>query len=283
VEGMKIELASESAARTQTTRLVNGTFDFQLVPPGIYHVRVIDRSGQVILRRRQSVTGMGDHIVLYIPYLISEPSLAKIVSLSELNHKIARQAQNAFRAGLKAEDAGELQKSIEDFQKAVTIDPRYVQAEVNLAVQYRQGGRLEEAIAHAQRAFDISLGDPDAAHTLTMMLIGARRYAQLERVTRMMLANRQAVSEMHGLLAVSLIGQGRNFDEAFAHVGLAAENFPMVRLLIADTLVETGFPKFAAIEIKHYLQSSTNECERAQLERWVASVDQSPPTVAVMH
>jgi len=122
-EGMKIELASESAAHPQTTRVVNGAFDFQSVPPGIYHVRVIDRSCQPILRRTQSVKGIGDHIILYLPYSIAEPSLAEIVSLSELNHKIARQAQNAFRAGLKAEDAGELQKSIEDFKRALTIDP----------------------------------------------------------------------------------------------------------------------------------------------------------------
>jgi tetratricopeptide (TPR) repeat protein len=175
-----------------------------------------------------------------------------------------------------------LQKSIETFKKALTIDPRLIEAEINLAVQYSKNGQLEEAIAHAQRAFDIRGGDPDTAHVLAMLLLTGRRYVQIERIARMMLANQRAVPEMQGLLAVSLIGQRRNFDEAFAHLELAVENFPIARWLIANTLIEAGFPKLAATQINNYLKVSTNECERASMENWIANLDRSPSTMAAI-
>ena len=136
-----------------------------------------------------------------------------------------------------------------------------------------------EGIAHAQRAFEIRSGDPDAARTLAMILLDAKQYVQIERIARLMLTKQQAASEMHGLSAISLIGQGRNLDEAFAHLELAAENFPIVRWLIANALIETGLPELAAVQINNYLKSSANQCERESMERWVANLGQSESTM----
>ena len=243
---------------------------------------MIDPSGQVVLWKTEPLKGSDNYVIMFLPYAISEPSLKNIVSKAELNHKVPRQAQNAFRTALEAEETGDLPKSIEAFKKALAIDPRFVEAEINLALQYNRSGQLEQAIAHAQSAFDTRNGDPDAAHTLAMLLLDARQYAGMERVARSMLAKQQAVSEMHGLLAVSLIGQRRNFDEAFAHLELAAQNFPIARWLVANALIEAGLPKLAAIQINSYLRSSTNECERESLESWIAALSQSQPTMAAV-
>jgi len=166
--------------------------------------------------------------------------------------------------------------------KPLTIDPRLSDAEINLAKQYSRNRQPMEAIAHAQRAFEIRSGDPDAARTLAMILLDAKQYVQIERIARLMLTKQQAASEMHGLLAISLIGQGRNLDEAFAHLELAAENFPIARWLIASTLIEASLPKLAVVQINDYLKSSTNKCERKSLENWVASIDQSQSTIAAI-
>ena len=278
-EDLKIELVREGEARPQSTRVIQGTFDFQSIRPGVYHFRAIDRSGKVVVWKTQLLKGIDDHVVIYIPYAISEPSLKNIVSRVELNHKIPRQAQNAFRTALKAEELGKLPESIEAFKKALTIDPRFVEAEINLAMQYSRSRQPEQAIIHAQRAFEIR-GDPDAARTLSMILLDTKQYAQLERVARLMLIKQQAVSEMHGMLAISLIGQRGNLDEAFAHLELAAENFPIARWLIANALIEAGLPELAAVQINNYLKSSASQCERESMERWVASLGQSESTLA---
>ena len=281
-EGMKIELVREGEARPQSTRVIQGSFDFQSIHPGIYHFRVIDRSGKVVVWKSQSLKGIDDHVVIYLPYALSEPSLKNVVSREELNHKIPRQAQNAFRTALKAEELGNLPESIEAFKKALTIDPQFVEAEINLAMQYSRSRQPEQAIAHAQRAFAMRSGDPDAARTLAMLLLDAKQYAQIERVARLMLIKQQAVSEMHGLLAISLVGQRRNLDEAFTHLELAAQNFPIARWLVANALVEAGLPELAAVQINSYLQSSANECERKSMENWIARIDQSRSTIAAI-
>ncbi len=281
-EGMRIELIGETETRRQSTRVVETAFAFQPALPGIYHLRVIDRSGKVIVWKTELLKGIDDYLILYVPYAAAEPSLKNIVSRAELNHKIPRQAWSLFRAALKAEEAGELKKSIEAFKKALTIDPWFVEAEIDLAVQFSQNGQPEEAVVHAQRAFDLRSGDPDAAHTLAMLFLRAKQYVQMERLARLMLANQRAVPEMHGLLALSLVGQLRNFDEAFAHLELAVENFPIARLLVADALIEADLPELAIAQVTNYLKSSTNACERGALESWVASVSQSRATIAAI-
>ena len=281
-EGMRIELVGGGDAGRQTTRVIRGAFDFQSALPGIYHVRVIDHSGKVVLWKTHSLKGIDDFLIVYLPYSISEPSLKHIVSLTELKHKIPQQAQNAFRAAVKAEEAGDLQKSIEAFKKALTIDPQFAEAEINLAVQFDQSGQSDEAIVHAQKALELRSGDPDAARTLMMLLFRAKRYEQIETVARTMLANQRAVPEMHEFLAISLIGQRRNIDEAFAHLEVAVESLPIARLLFANTLVEAGLPKLAVTQIDTYLKSSTNECERESLEHWVAIINHSRSTMAAL-
>src|SRR5580704_11103432 len=54
-DGMEIELAGNKQAPRQRTHIVNGTFEFQPVPEGTYQFRLFDRSGQVIVRRTQSL------------------------------------------------------------------------------------------------------------------------------------------------------------------------------------------------------------------------------------
>jgi tetratricopeptide (TPR) repeat protein len=274
-DGFEIEIAGNAQASRQRTRVVDGVFDFQPVPAGTYQFRLFDRSGQVILRYKQSLNGSDDDVILRLPYARPEPPSENVVSLAELRHKVPRQAADAFHAGLKAVDSDDVQKSIEHFQKAVSIDSQYVEAENNLAVLYNRIGRREEALQHAQRAFEINPVWAETGHTLAVLLIAGKRYVQTEELARAMLANQRAVPEMHAYLAISLIGQRRSFDEAFGHIRLAAEEFPMARLLAANTLIEIGLPAVAAVQVNGYLQSAARGCERAVLERWMAQLDRS--------
>jgi len=275
VDGFEIELAGNGQAPRQRARVVDGVFDFQPVPPGTYQFRLFDRSGRVILRYNQSLNGSNDDVILRLPYARPEPPSEHVVSLAELRHKVPRQAADAFHAGLKAVDSDDVPKSIEYFQKAVKFDSQYVEAENNLAVLFNRLGNTEEALQHAQRAFEINPAWAETGHTLAVLLIAAKRYGQTEELARAMLANQRAVPEMHAFLAISLIGQKRSFDEAFGHIRLAAEEFPIVRLLAANTLIEIGLPSVAAVQVNGYLQSGARGCERAALERWLAQMDRS--------
>ena len=76
---------------------------------------------------------------------------------------------------------------------------------------------------------------------------------------------------MEAALAVSLIGQRRSFDEAFAHLQRAVIEFPLARLLAAYAFSEIGWREEAVNQVSTYLISSANPCERAALETWIAA------------
>jgi tetratricopeptide (TPR) repeat protein len=279
-DGLEIELAGSSQTPRQRTHVADGVFDFQPVPPGKYQFKLFDRSGHVILRYTQLLRGSNDEVILRLPYdAPTDPSSTNVVSLAELNHQVPRKAHDAFRAGLKAVYTGDAQKSLEYFQKAVALDSQYVEAENNLAVLDNGLGRREEALQHAQRAYEISPGWAETGHTLAVLLLSSKRYVQAEELARAMLANQQAVPEMHAVLAVSLIGQRRNLEEAFRHLRLASADYPEARLRAANALIEIGLPSAAAIQVNGYLRSGAHECERATLERWITKLDQSESKV----
>jgi tetratricopeptide (TPR) repeat protein len=279
-DGLEVELSGNQMSR-QRMQIVGGAFDFHKVPPGTYLFRLFNRSGRLILERAQWLSGSNDGIILRIPYLPPEPSTAPIISLAELSHKIPRPALDAFRAAMKAVEAGDLQTSVDYFQKAAAIDSQYVEAETDLAVLYSGMGRRAEALQHAQRAFEINPRWEETGYTLATLLIATRQYAKAETLARTMLANGQAVPEMHAILAVSLIGQRRSFEEAFGHLRLAAKDFPLARLLAANVLEEIGLNALAAIQANDYMQFAAHECERPMLEQWMASMDQSKTAATV--
>ena len=274
-DDLEIELTGKSSALRQRTHIVNGVFGFQSVPAGVYEFRVFDRGGQLIFTRTKSLAGSHDYVPLRPNLSAWEPLSTNTVSFAELGHKIPRQALNAFRAGEKAAEAGDLQKSIECFEKAVAIDSRFVEGEISLAVVYNDMGRREDALQHAQRAFEISPRIPETGYNFVVLLISAKRYVEAEAVARELLANQLVVPEMHAFVAVSLIGQQRSLDEAFEHVRRASDEFPTARLLAANSMVKIGRVAEAVREVNAYLTSSVHECERADLERWLARLNRS--------
>jgi len=96
-----------------------------------------------------------------------------------------------------------------------------------------------------------------------------------EAVARSMIRNQYYVAEMKAALAVSLIGQGRNFAEAFGLIQQAATEFPLSRLWAADALVEARQPSEAANQLKAYLNSSANQCERGRLQARIEQLNRT--------
>ena len=277
--GLKIELAGAKPIRRQVTNVVNGAFEFQAVPPGVYRFRVFDVSGKEILRGAEQLSGQGDEVIVRVPLREQEPSVANMISLRQLGRKIEANALKAFRAAEKAAASGEILKSIELFQNAARLDGHFAEAEGNLAVQQMLLGHEDEALLHAQAAYDLDSEVPAVGHTLAALLIHAKQYCEAETVLRRMLKSQHAPAELTGWLAVSLIGQSR-IEEGFAYLKQAANEFPMVRLLAANTLVETGAVMLAVNQVREYMRSYASECERRRLERWIEGITHSGPSVA---
>jgi Flp pilus assembly protein TadD len=156
--------------------------------------------------------------------------------------------------------------------EALSIDPAFAEAHSDLAARYAKMGRIDEALQHAQMAFKLNSALPEAGCNFALLLVSLKKYSEAETIARRLLSGPSYLPELHGVLAISLIGQQRSLDEAFEHLRQATNEIPFIALLAARALVEIGKPMLAVDQVKAYLQSSAHECERQELEAWVSSV-----------
>jgi tetratricopeptide (TPR) repeat protein len=272
-DGLEIELVGQDkAAKQKVHASMIGNFDFRSVPAGEYQFRVVDRSGAVIHQQTELLSGKKDFVLLFIHDPKSEVSARNIVSFAALQHKTPDRARDALRASQKAAAAGDLQNCIQHLQEALQIDPDFAEAHSDLAARYAKMGRIDEALQHAHIAFNLNPSLPEAGCNFALMLLSLKRYPDAEVAAREMLRSPNYLPELHGVIAISLIEQQRNLDEAFQHLRQATTEIPFIMLLAARSLVEIGKPDLALSQVKAYLQSYAHECERSELEAWVAAV-----------
>lgn len=272
-EGLDIEMVGREKSSKQKVQVsTSGNFEFEAVPAGEYRFRVKDRSGAVILDQTQSLTGKNDFVFLVIRDPKIEVAAHDTISFAALQHKTPSRAWGVYRQAQKAGAAGDVQKAVQLLQDALVIDPDFPEAHSDLAVRYAKMGRVEEGLQHAQIAFNLNPGLTEAGCNLAMFLVSLKQYKDAEIAARRMLNGGLYLPELHGVLAISLIGQRKNFDDALDHLRLATAPFPYLRVLAADTFVEIGRPDLAVDQVKAYLQTSAHDCERKKLQAWVDSV-----------
>lgn len=78
----------------------------------------------------------------------------------------ASTAEEHFRQGNDLSRAGEFDKAAEQYEKALEIDPQYVDAMTNLGVAYYNLGQLDKAIEQYSKAIELAPGDADIRSNL---------------------------------------------------------------------------------------------------------------------
>ena len=277
-EGVDIELYERvanprSSGKQKVHVLENGNFEFRPVPIGDYHFRVLDRSGNVILDQVKSVAGNSGFILLIVRDPKSQLASRNTVSLSALQHKTPKRAWDAFRAAQKARASGDTQTAVEHLLEALVIDSEFAEAHSDLAAIYAAMGRVDEALEHARTAFSLNPQLSEAGCNFALLLISVKRYQEAEMEARRLLSGSSYQPLLHGVLAISLIEQRKNIDEGLENLRKAVAEYPFFRLLGARALVEIKRPDLALIQVKKYLQTSAHDCERPDLEAWVAAAE----------
>ena len=270
-EPMFVELLGKNGVTNQKVPVINGNYRFKSVTPDWYQFRISDRSARVIYKETRAVRGTDDHIIIFAPQALPAHSGAYTVSFAELKRKTPRKALEEYNAAVKDADRGDLRTSIERLLKALDIDPYFPEARINLAIQYNRMGLHQEALQQSRRAFELNPENLEVRYRHAMLLLAAKNYQECEAVARRMIRNQWYAAQMKAALAISLIGQRRDFAEAFYYLQQAATEFPMARLLAVNTLMEIGWNEAAVNQMKTYLNFSANPCERARLGAWIAA------------
>lgn len=208
-------IASAIAAR-------DGSFRFPNIAAGAYELQVLD--GGVLLKRefvdvRQGFPGVVIRVEAAPRTSQGKPGGA--VSAARLRHKIPRKALKLFRAG-----------SLDGLEKAVAIDPDYMEAHNNLGCRYLQSGDYPRALQHLERAAEL---DPSSALTFTNIAVA---YVQEQRLQDAEIAVRKALQlgdtsgKAHYVMGIVLLRRGRPREEAVRYLSAAADEFPPARAIL---------------------------------------------------
>ena len=93
-------------------------------------------------------------------------------------------ATNQVQMGIELERQGRLEESIAAHEKALELDPKLVQAHVNLIALYGRLGQFKKSEEHYEAAVQLDTGSAESYYDYGVLLLGQEKYAQAETAFR---------------------------------------------------------------------------------------------------
>jgi tetratricopeptide (TPR) repeat protein len=166
-----------------------------------------------------------------------------------------------IRRGADLERAGDIAGAIAEQHAALRVDPRAVQAHINLIALYGRQGQYEQAAAHYRAALDLDRNQADLHYNYAVLLLKQHKRVDAEAAFRETLEINPNYTEAHGNLGLLYEQQGRLTD-AFQEFLAVAEDRPTDRVAhfhIGRILVDQANYEEA---IRHFLKTLTPEDEK---------------------
>jgi tetratricopeptide (TPR) repeat protein len=253
----------------------DGSFEVSDLDPGEYEVKVTNHSGDLLHHEFVTVGANVAPLWVRLPQPAVTPPMSGTISVGQLQHRTPSKARREFRAALKSCDSGDVEKCKKHLEKAIEIDPDYMEAHNNLGVRYMVLDQYNQALVEFQRTVEL---DPTSTRghinmSLTLSLLG--RYSEAEvaarRATQLEPRSIPARYALGQILAV----QDKNTPEALKNLQMAVEQYPNARLPLARVLVRRGAIKEAVGVLREYLQSGTSE-KRQEVQTWLTALTSVP-------
>ena len=118
--------------------------------------------------------------------------------------------------GRTLEERRRVDEAVEQYRKALELNPTYMEAYSNLGNALRQQGRLDEAMAYCRKALEIQPQSVKTHRVLGLALAASGRFDEAIAQFQEALAIEPECAEAHNDLGAALLERGRN-DEAIAH------------------------------------------------------------------
>jgi Tfp pilus assembly protein PilF len=281
ISGLVVELYQWGELRPigSTDADTAGNFEFRNVPSGDYQIRLTDFAGNVLAE--QSV-----HLIppVWFVNIDLRPDNAPapaggsagggVVSLAELQHKVPGKAAKEFEKASKAARKGDNEAAIAHLQKAIEIDPGYIQAYNNLGARYLRAQEYDKAAEEFLRALELDPNCQPAASNLGFTYIALQRYSDAEQYARRAVDLDATSNRARFALGLALAAQNREPEEALRNLKAAARELPQARLALAQFLSDHGAKAAAAAELRKYLDSpEAAAADRQKLEAWLLRLE----------
>lgn len=203
---------------------------------------------------------------------ITRPS-SGTVSVKRLQHSPPKAARKAFVESLRKTEKGDSIAAIALLQKAIQIDPEYVEAINNLAARYIFMNQFDRAIPHLERAIALDPHCVAPYANLSLALLGSNDAAGAERAARIAVRNDPSDVRSKYLLGVSLLAQKKLTRETLHSLRQAQDTFPRAQLALALAEAASGETAQARVTVTRYLKSKHAEL-KDQAQSLLDRIDQ---------
>ncbi|MHB8652698.1 MAG: tetratricopeptide repeat protein [Terriglobia bacterium] len=153
---------------------------------------------------------------------IEDPLLAAVQALN-------LGADPHLRRAIEMEKQGKLDEAIEEQDQALAVDPKSVQARINLISLYGRTGQTEKAEQNFQEAVRLNPNRADAYYDEGVLLMMQNKFPEAEQAFRQALRINPFYAEAHNNLGVLLERKGRT-EDAMAEYEAALQSQPDYRV-----------------------------------------------------
>jgi len=179
-----------------------------------------------------------------------------IVTLHELSHRIPARAKRDFERALKASTKRDDETAITYLKKALEADPEFCAAWNNLGVAYLRLGRTELAIEQFTRAIEVDPYSAKPRLNLAGAYIQQHLFADGERAARrgIDLDHEDPYGPLS--LGVALVLEGKFTAEAERNLVKASETYVVAKLWLGVGLAGRGDIANAKEQIRKYITAT---------------------------
>jgi tetratricopeptide (TPR) repeat protein len=179
------------------------------------------------LRDQGQISEAKEHLSLSQQYNAQRPPLNDplLAAIAELNAS----ATDWMARGVAFAGLGQLDNSIRAHERALAINPKLVQAHINLISLYARSGQTAKAEAHYHAAVAVNPNLADSHFNYGIVLMGLARYADAAAAFQRSLERNPFQADAHYNYAIIIERDGK-LDEAAAHYRQALANDPGHRL-----------------------------------------------------
>ncbi len=248
----------------------NGTFDVTGISEGNYLMTVRGPNGSEIVSQTVSVHQNSGPVLIRMPEQQQGQASAKeaTVSLHQLSHKVPKQAKKEFEKAARAGD--DHAKVIAHLQKAIEIDPGYIEALNNLGSRYIQVNRLDDALEVLERAEKLDASNVKVQTNLAVTFLSMKKTADAERTARRAYQLGANDPRARYILALTLYHKHEFTDETVKLLRASLDQFPNANIALAAVYANTGRPNEARGVLYGYL--SSGRTDRADQVRQMISM-----------
>ena len=175
-----------------------------------------------------------------------------------------------FRRSEKSVGMGDFPGAVQHLQKALKLDPKFVEAHNNLGASFMQLQRYQDAIAEfeAASAIDSKMEAPYRNKSLSLFLL--HRYPEAEAAARQALQINPEHKASRYTLGRALAAEGSATPEAERLLRDSLREFPDARLPLAQVLLNRCANLDAAAELRTYLATnSVSQEKRRAVQAWL--------------